>query len=265
MKKQILILAILISAGFAAIPSAFAEGHGGHDGKDGMENGLFGEGPRVLNELNLSADQKTKIEAIFSKTARDQDRYQRKAQRNALGTELLALSKKSTVAVSDVNAVIDSAAAKVSAAEAGHVSTIASLHAVLTPEQRTQFLTKMVARMGANHGKMNGKMGEGRLVNKLSRELKLNETQKKNLEEIVSGIDHQALRQTMMASMADAIHGEFAAATFDQAKVKNQISASTTAAAADIKKQSQKVTDLLNSLDAKQKRELVDELEDFID
>jgi Spy/CpxP family protein refolding chaperone len=147
MKKSLgIVLAAALSLGtFAAVAAEVAEHHGhGRHMRDGMRGGMRGEmfmGPQDLEKLNLTAEQKTKLEGI-RKGQHEQMRSQMDAGRadhEALMQELYK-DKPDQALISQKLAAIEQRQA---AAMNAHVQAMLEFNQSLTPEQRTQMQTLM--------------------------------------------------------------------------------------------------------------------------
>jgi protein CpxP len=135
-----------------------AWGHGGHGGYGGYGDGRMVE--RMLDSVNASADQRTRIQEIMKSAMTDQ-RAQRQAARG-LHEQAMALFAQPTVDARAVEAVRQQMLQQHDQSSRRWMQALLDASAVLTPEQRVQLAERMKQRgdMMQRHQQERGALGQ---------------------------------------------------------------------------------------------------------
>jgi Spy/CpxP family protein refolding chaperone len=147
--QAVLAVAVLaLAAGAAQVAQAMPGGHGGH-GAHGMAggHGAFGGGmltERALDSVNATADQRSRIQAIF-KAAREDMAKQHDARRS-LRDQAMALFTQPTLDARAAEALRQQQLAQHDAASKRMLQALLDAAAVLSPEQRRQLADRMAQR-----------------------------------------------------------------------------------------------------------------------
>ena len=144
----VLAVAVLaVAAGAAQVAQAMPGGHEGRHGGDmmgGHRGGMLAE--RALDSVNATADQRSRIQAIF-KAAQDDMAKQREGHR-ALREQAMALFTQPTVDARAAEALRQQQLAQHDARSKRTMQAMLDAAAVLSPEQRKQLADRMAQRRG---------------------------------------------------------------------------------------------------------------------